>query len=82
MQIEDAQMMLRVGIAAVDAVAENRHIGHGGLAAGLRHDQQFMHGAEKSVDHDFGLIGDRIEEQNFRSHLVDRDHAVFYVGHR
>ena len=38
-QIEHAQMMLRIGIAAVNAVAEDRHIGHA-EAAGFRHDQQ------------------------------------------
>ena len=71
-QIEDAKQMLRIGIAAVDAVAEDRHIGQ----AGLRHDEQFVHGAGKAVDHDFGLVGDGIEEQNLAAHLVDRDHAV------
>ena len=61
-QIEHAEQMLRIGIAAVDAVAEDRHIGH----AGLRHDEQFMHGLGKAVDHDLGLVGGGIEEQHLR----------------
>ena len=40
----------------MDAVAEDRHIGE----AGFRHHQQFMHRARKSVDHDLGLIADRV----------------------
>ena len=51
-EIEHAQLVLRIGIAAVDAVAEDRHIG----AAGFRHHQKFMHGAGKTVDHDLGRV--------------------------
>ena len=40
-QVEHARAMLRIGIAAVNAVAEDRHIGH----AGFRHDQQLVDGA-------------------------------------
>ena len=68
-EIEHAQMVLRVRIAAVDAVAEDRHVG----AAGFRHHQELMHGAGKSVEHDLGLVGRGIEEQHLAAHLVDRD---------
>ena len=46
-QIDDRQQMARIGIAAVNAVAENRHIGQ----PGFRHDEQFVHGARKTVEH-------------------------------
>ena len=77
-QIENAEMMLRVGIAAVNAVAEDRHIGE----AGFRHDEQFVHGSRKAVEHDLGRIGRGIEKQDFCPHLVDRDHPMVRVSHR
>ncbi len=73
MQIEHAELVLRIGIAAVNAVAEDRHIGQRRRAVGFRHDQQFMHGTLEAVDNDFGCVGLRVEEQNFRAHLVDGD---------
>jgi hypothetical protein len=78
MQIEHAEQMLRVGITAMDAVAEDRHISH----AGLRHHEQLVHRARKAVDHHLGLIGRGIEEQHLAAHLVDCDHSVFCVSHR
>ena len=80
LQVEDAHEMVRIGIAAVNAIAEDRHVGK----PGLRHHQQFVHGARKAVEHDFGLVGDRIEEENLSPHLVDGDHATCAacVGHR
>jgi hypothetical protein len=74
-QIEDAQIVLRIGITAVDAVAEDRHVSH----AGFGDDEQLVHGFRKAVEHDLGLVGLGIEEQNFCSHLVDRDQSVFNV---
>ena len=71
-QIEDAKMVLRVRIAAVDAITKDRHIGE----TGFRHDQELVHGARKAVDHGLGRIGLRIKEQDFRSYLVYRDHAA------
>ena len=76
-QVEHAEQMLRIGIAAVDAVAEDRHIGH----AGLRNDEQFVDRLGEAVDHDFGRVGDGIEKQHLAAHLVDRDDALFWVGH-
>jgi len=70
--------MLRVRIAAVDAVAKDRHISE----AGFRHHQQFVHGAREAVDGHLGFIGVGIKKQDFRSHLVDRDHAMVRIGHR
>ena len=75
--IEHAQQMLRIGIAAVDAVAEDRHVG----ASGFRHDEQFVHGLRKAVDHDLRRVGRGIEKQDLGAHLVDRDHAVLYACH-
>jgi hypothetical protein len=71
-QIENAQGMLRIGIAAVNAVAEDRHVGE----AGLWNNKQFVHRARKAVDHHLGLIGRGIEEQDFPAHLVDCNHSV------
>src|SRR5271163_4352503 len=70
-------MMLRMRIAAMNAIAEDRHIGE----AGFRHDEQFVHRFRKAVDRHLGGIGLRIEKQNLGSHLVDRDHAVFNACH-
>ena len=76
--------MLRVGIAAVNAVAEDRHISHGGQAVALGHDQELVHGALEVIEHDFGIIGLGIEEQDLRAHLVDRDQAlrILFIAHR
>jgi hypothetical protein len=41
-----------------------------------------MHGLGKAVDHDLGRKSLRIEKQDFGPDLVDRDHAVFNIGHR
>ena len=71
-QVEHANEMLRVGIAAMNPIAEDRHIGE----AGFRHHQQLVHGARKSVDHQFGLVRGGIEKQHFAAHLVDRDHTA------
>ena len=76
LEIEDEQQMARVGIAAVDAVAEDRHVGD----AGFRQHQQLVHGARKAVEHDLGLVADRIEEQDLRPHLVDPDQPSCTVG--
>ncbi len=64
--------MARIRIAAVDAVAEDRHIG----AAGLGDDQQFVHGLLEAFEHGLGLVAARIEEQDLGADLVDRDHAA------
>ena len=79
-EVDDAQEMAWIGIAAVDPVAEDRHVGE----AGFRHHQQFVHRAWKIVEHDFRLVAGGIEEQDFRPHLVDRDHSacVACVRHR
>jgi hypothetical protein len=79
-EVDDAEQMAGIGIAAVDAVAEDRHIGE----ARLRHHQQFVHGAGKILEHDLGLVARRIEEQDLRPHLVDRDQSARAVrrGHR
>src|SRR5580704_13748982 len=69
--------MLRIGIAAMDAVAEDRHISH----AGLRHHQQLVHRARKAVDHHLGRVGGGIEEQHLAAHLVDCDHSIVSAGH-
>jgi len=71
-EIDDAEKMSRIGIAAVDTVAEDRHIGE----AGLRHDEELVHRAGKAVQHDLGLETDGIEKQNFCADLVDRDHSA------
>jgi hypothetical protein len=79
-EVDDAQEVAGIGIAAVDAVAEDRHIGK----AGLRHHQQFVHRARKTLEHDLRLIAHGIEEQDLRPHLVDRDQSAraACLGHR
>jgi len=57
-EVEHTKPMLRIGIAAVDAVAEDRHVRH----PGLRHDQQLVHGAREAVDHHLGLVSRRVEK--------------------
>ena len=71
-QIEDAEVMLRIGIAAVNAVAEDRHISE----AGFRHHEQLVYGAREVIDHDFRRKVLRIEEQDFGANLVDGNHAM------
>jgi hypothetical protein len=44
LKIDDAKEMTRIGIAAVDTVAEDRHISE----VGIRHHEQFVHSAGKS----------------------------------
>src|SRR5947209_1486687 len=68
--------MAGIGIAAVDAVAEDRHIG----AALLRQHQQLVNGALEAVEHGLCHITDGIDEEDLRPHLVDRDQAA--CGHR
>jgi hypothetical protein len=67
----------------MDAVTEDRHIGHRRQAIGFRHDEQFVDGTLVAVEHDLGFVGLGIEEQDLRAHLVDRDHAArfFFVSH-
>ena len=43
LEVDDAEEMTGIGIAAVDSVAEDRHVG----LAGLRNHEQFVHGARK-----------------------------------
>src|ERR1035438_3396723 len=64
--------MAGIGISAVDAVAEDRHISQ----PGLRDHQQFVHGSLKTVQHGFRLVCVRIEKQDLAADLVDRDHAT------
>src|SRR4029077_18593571 len=61
-----------VGIAAVNAVAEDRHIG----AALLGQHQQFVHGALEAIEHGLNRVADGIEEEDLGPHLVDRDQAA------
>src|SRR5579884_3132522 len=63
--------MLRIRIAAVDAVAEDRHVSEPGLG----HNKQLMHRFWKAVDHHFGFVGDRVQKQHLATHLVDGDDA-------
>src|SRR5262249_13893483 len=79
-EVDDAKHVPGIGVAAVYSVAEDWHIGE----AGVRHYEQLMHRAGKAFEHDFRLIGNGIEKQHFRAHLVDRDHParVFSAGHR
>ncbi len=77
-QIDDAEQMARVRVTAVDAVAEDRHVGK----AGLRHHQQFVDGTRKAVEHGLGLVGLRVQEQDLRAHLVDRDQSARALAHR
>src|SRR5215510_1909057 len=79
-KVDDAKHVAGIGVAAVYSVAEDWHIGE----AGIRHYEQLMHRAGKTFEHDFRLIGNGIEKQHFRAHLVDRDHSarVFSAGHR
>src|SRR5262249_7456335 len=76
----DAKEMPGVRIAAVDAVAEDRHV----RARGVRDHQQLVHSGGKSFQYNLGLKGPRVEEQNFTAHLLDRDQTapVRRVGHR
>ena len=80
LEVDDAEEMTRIGIAAVDSVAEDRHVGE----AGFRDHEQFVNGARKIIEYDLGLVGRGVEEQDFRPHLVDRDHSpcAACVGHR
>jgi hypothetical protein len=71
-EIDDAEKMSRIGIAAVDTVAEDRHIGE----ASIRHDEELMHRAGKTIQHHLGRETDGIEKQNFCAHLVDREHSA------
>ncbi len=71
-EIDDAEQMSRIGIATVDTVAEDRHIGE----PGMRHDEELVHRAGKTVQHHLGLETDGIEKQNFCADLVDRDHSA------
>jgi len=75
-QIEDAEVMLRIRIAAVNAVAEDGHIGE----AGFRHHEQLMHGAREAIDHDFRRKVLRIEEQDFGADLIDGNHAFYFAS--
>ena len=72
LEIDDAQRVAGVRVAAVDAVAVDRHIGESGLG----HDQQLVDGALETVEHLLRLVGRRIDEQDFGAHLVDADHPV------
>ena len=72
LEIDDTQKMTWIGIAAVDTVAEDRHISE----VGIRYHEQFVHRAGKIFQHDLRLIGNWIEKQNFCAHLVDRDHSA------
>src|SRR5262249_2607352 len=78
-EVDDAKYVAGVGVAAVYSVAEDWHIGE----ASVRHYEQLMHRAGKTFEHDFRLIGNGIEEQHFRAHLVDRNHpaCVFSARH-
>ena len=71
-QVDDVQRVAGVRIPAVNAVAEDRHIG----AAGLRQHQQLVHGALEAVEHRLGLVGRGVQEQDLPAHLVDRDQAA------
>ena len=71
-EIDDAEKMSRIGIATVNTVAEDRHIGE----ASIRHDEELVHRAGKTVQHHLGLETDGIEKQNFCADLVDRDHSA------
>ncbi len=68
-QIEDAEEMPRIRIAAVNTVAEDRHVGE----TGFRDHQQLVHVARKPVEHNLGRVGRWIEKQDLAAHLVDRD---------
>ena len=76
-EIDDAERMARMRVPAVDAVAENRHIGK----PGFRHQQELMHGALKAVEHGLCLECLRIEKQDFGAHLVDGDHSMACSAH-
>jgi hypothetical protein len=71
-QIDDAEQMTGIGIAAVDAVTEDRHVGE----AGFRQHEQLVHRALKTLEHDLGLVAHRIEKQDLCPHLVDRDQSA------
>ena len=79
-QVDDAQEVARIGIAAMDAVAEDRHIGK----AGLRHHEQLVYRAGKAVQHDLSFESHGIEKQDLCADLVDGDdsaRAVWARGH-
>src|SRR5262245_46856603 len=61
LEIDDAKKMTWIGIAAVDTVAEDRHISE----VGIRHHEQFVNRAGKIFQRDLCLIGNWIEKQNF-----------------
>ena len=78
-EIDDVERVTGIRIAAVNAVAVDRHIG----AVGFRDHQQFVHRTLEAVEHGFRHVGLRIEKQDLAADLVDRDHAanVAGVGH-
>src|SRR5262249_38369904 len=76
LQVDDAKKMTRIGIAAVDSVAEDRHIGE----PRLRQDQKLVHRAGKAVEYNLGCKTDGIEKQNFCADLVVRGHSVRATG--
>jgi hypothetical protein len=71
-EVDDGKEMARIGIAAVNTVAKNRHISE----AGVRHHKQFMHCAGKIFQQGLRLIGNSIEKQYFCADLVDHDHSA------
>jgi len=62
----------RIGVAAMNAVTEDRHIGK----SSLRHHEQFVHRAGEAVQDGLGLEGHGIEEQDLGADLVDRDQSA------
>jgi hypothetical protein len=71
-QIDHAERVARVRISAMDAVAEDRHVGE----ARFGQDEQLVNSALEAVEDCFGPVGRGVQEEDFRSHLVDRDQAV------
>ena len=76
LQVDYAKKMTRIGIAAMDSVAEDRHIGE----PRLRQDQKLVHRAGKAVEYNLGCKTDGVKKQNFCADLVDRDHSVRGIG--
>ncbi len=71
-EIDDAQRVTGMGIAAVNAIPVNRHIG----APCFRDDEQLVDGALESIKHFLCFKCCRIDKEDLGPHLVDSDHAV------
>jgi hypothetical protein len=76
-KIHEGEQVAGIGIAPMNAVAVDRHVGGRAVAV----DQQLVRHPLEVVEDHAHRVADRIEKQHLAAHLVDGDEAVCWFRH-